>query len=135
MLIAACACGDSKPRATGPRPPTDDTGTTSAALGRDAASTTETVDAGPDDPLTETECSALVDHVVGIALARFRQQAAEQGKPVPTEAQLQKIRTGLQRELGQQCLAMPRRDYDCAMGAEDAAAFEACAPAEPPVEN
>ncbi len=135
ILAAASACGDSKPRATGPRPPVEGGGATSAALDSGAAGATAASDAGPGDALTEAECRALVDHVVGIALTRFRQQAAEQGKPIPTEAQLQEIREGLGRELGKQCLTLPRRDYDCAMRAENAAAIEACATATPPVEN
>jgi hypothetical protein len=134
VAVAACACGDKQPRAQSPRGADNGRASQSQADAGTAPSTGDPA-GGPADTLTEEECRGLVDHVVAIAEERFRADAVEQGKPIPTEAQLQKIRESLGKELGAACRRMRRQDYECAMRAQDATAYEACARAEPPVDN
>lgn len=135
VLVAISACGDRPPRAQGPHRDSTSDDADAGDANPHGASATDAIDAGADAALTEAECRGLVDHVVEIAMRRFREQSAAQGKPIPTEAQLQEIRGRLQRELGTACLAMPRPVYECAVRARDAAALEACEGERSPVEN
>jgi len=135
IALAACACGDKQPHAQNPQPPTgNDRAVTGDADSGDRGAASAR-DAGADAPLTADECRAFVDHVFEIAVREFRAGAAEQGKPIPSEGQLQQIREGLQKELGPECLRQPRSKYDCAMKARDRASLEACAAPSEPVDN
>ena len=110
-------CGDRKPAPAVPQP---------AVAGADA-SAEAAADAGTPAPLSEAECSAFVDHIVELGMSKLRAES-ESGKPLPTEAQLEDIRKQLGAELVAGCLALDRAVYRCAMHAQDAAAYAACAP-------
>ena len=118
LVVLAIACGEKKPPTpVGPHPVSADAGVPAAPA--DAAAV-----AAP----SEAECGALVDHVLELGMAKFRADARASGKPIPTEAQLAKIRAQLTDELMAGCRDLPRAVYDCAMAAGDVDAYVACEP-------
>ncbi len=122
LVVLAATCGEKKP----PSPVSPQTASVDA--GAPLVPVADAAIAGP----SEAECGALVDHVLEIGMAKFRADARTSGKPIPTEAQLAKIRAQLTDELMAGCRDLPRAVYDCAMAAGDVDAYAACEPKPAP---
>ena len=116
MLGPGCSSGaKNTDRPTNPVGGTDGSGD----AGDDAAPSV------PDDsPLTESECGAMLDHVVDIGHAE--QKRTLDPDLVPTDVQVAKIKQTQREQAMPMCLKLPRTAYRCALASSSAAQLAAC---------
>ena len=84
--------------------------------------------AGPDagaGPLTEAECTGVIDHILDAQLAEMRK--SKKPEEMPTDEQVEKLREKLRGEMMDQCLVWDRSSYQCIMGSPDLAGIQVCA--------
>ncbi len=116
-LLQACACSGGTKK--GPTPPAGgDAGAVASAAGGDAAPPVA-------EPLTGTECDALVDHVVELAARERAGKVDADAASTPEEVAATQAK--LRAELRASCLAETTRQvWQCAMRAENREALRAC---------
>lgn len=107
VLVVACSSSPSTPARPHPEPPRIDAGPPDAP--------------GPD----ARECEALITHAIELGMAD--QRAARPADQLPTEADREALRTSL-RPLADECRALPRDTYRCAIAASTTAELTACQP-------
>jgi hypothetical protein len=123
---AAFACG---PRAPIPAGGSGGSGDSGGADIADAGTVAlpSSADAAPTPsagPVTEAECGVLFEHVVRMGAIPRRKADPEDD---PTEEEIAEIRDALRTEFTQQCLALDRATYECALNAWDRDALTECA--------
>jgi hypothetical protein len=122
VLTFACGGGSSNSASTATK-----TGNGVGPASDNAPAHLDSTSSSPEDPaLTEKECSALLDHMLRVALAE--EQSKRPPDEQPTEADLPVARERQAKQLMPSCVGAPRSRfaYDCAMAAETAQAMRAC---------
>lgn len=81
--------------------------------------------AAPDAPLTEAECTQLLEHFLEVAMAEKR--ATLPPEQVPTDEQVARIRVQMRDEARKSCIGRTEREhYDCLMKASTTRGLNAC---------
>jgi small lipoprotein (TIGR04454 family) len=113
VLLVACS-----------QPPKHGNGTGTGTASRPDAGASAGPDAAPG-PLTESECEAVIDHILDAQLAEMAKH--KKADEMPTDEQVANLRVKLRGEMMDQCLVWDRASYQCIMAAPDLAAIEVCA--------
>lgn len=109
IALAAAGCGG---------------GSTSGGAGPTAGGGGEVVASG-GGPLTEAECTQLLEHFLDVAMAEKR--ATLPPEQVPTDEQVARIRVQMRDEARKSCIGRTEREhYDCLMKASTTRGLNAC---------
>ena len=117
---AACSGGGDRARGGGAAGPGDPQPVAGAGGGEPAEAAV----------LSREDCLRYIDRMIEIGLAETR--ASSPADHVPTDEQVEEIRTAMRSEIDQHCVGQARGPFDCAMKATTSTEVRACFPPETP---